>query len=277
MNRNLLNKISKILIQKKIINFIKILFLLIALYFFYFQFKEIELRNYMNLPISGFFLSLVSVFIGTSLFAYSWFLNLKNSKLDLIVILKYYFQGQLGKYIPGSIWSVAGRVALATQAGVPPKLASKITIKHVIKLWLVCLIIGVVFYFSNIYLSTILIAIMVISGLKFSEIYVYTLGWFFIGLSYLIAAKIILFEFEIYKLFASGLLSWFGGFIFIPAPSGLAVREYLFNYFYSEPNFFEHLLIISGIIRLVSILNDVFGFIFYTLLDKVRREKNEYY
>lgn len=277
MTRNLLNKITKLLNQKKIFNFIKTLFLFLAIYFFYFQFKQIELTSFMNLPISGIVLCLISIFIGTSLFSYSWYLNLNNSELNLIVILKYYFQGQLGKYIPGSIWSVAGRVALAIQAGMPPKQASRLTIKHVIKLWLACLILGAVFYFSNMYLSIVIFAIILIFGLKFFEIYIYTLGWIFIALCYLIAAKIILFEFEIYKLFSSGLFSWFGGFIFIPAPSGLAVREYLFYYFYSEPIFLEQLLIISGIVRFVSILNDIFGLIFYSFLDKFRKKRNVHY
>jgi uncharacterized membrane protein YbhN (UPF0104 family) len=46
-------------------------------------------------------------------------LSLLGSKLGPRATLRYYFAGEIGKYVPGGIWSVLGRGELARSSGVP--------------------------------------------------------------------------------------------------------------------------------------------------------------
>jgi len=100
------------------------------------------------------------------------------------------------------------------------------------------------------------------------------LGWSFICLAYFYVSNIVISEnFSLIKIISSTLLSWLGGFLFLPAPSGIGVREYLFTYFYSIDSFFNELFIIATYMRLITVINDTFGFFFYSIFHNLVKNK----
>ena len=105
----------------------------------------------------------------------------------------------------------------------------------------------------------------------------YLLGWLFICLAYIYVSYFVINEdFNLIKIISSTLLSWLGGFLFLPSPSGIGVREYLFTYFYSVDSFFNELFIIATYMRIVTVINDTFGFIFYSIFHNlIKNKKND--
>jgi len=270
--KNIYYKIQNISFPQMYIKLLKITFLLSALYFLFYQFKDITFSKYTSISVSSLLFSLLLLFLATSLFAYSWYLSLGLNSIPSSKIIKYYFQGQLGKYIPGSIWSIAGRVGLATTTGLSAKDATKKTILHLLKLWGTCFLVGFATYVSNINLYIIFLLLIIFIGVNYKETFLYLIAWLIIPTSYVLIFLSLGLNNNIEKIFSSSTLSWLGGFLFIPAPSGIGVREYLFTVIYNNSNVLEELLVVSGAIRLLTILNDLFGFLIYSALDKFKKE-----
>ncbi len=265
--------------QQQLFKLIKFSFLLIGLAFIVFQLKNLKLEYLKLLEIRVFLISTLFLFIGISLFSYYWGYLLKNvdSKVLLSTSMKNYFQGQLGKYIPGSIWSITGRIGLASESGLPLGEVTRITTNHLIHLWLNCLFLGLILYVEEMLLLVIFFLLLVSYSLYFKKPYfVYSTGWLFIGISYLIliANQEQLLIINDFKILSSSLLSWLGGFLFIPSPSGIGVREYLFTYIYSDINLYDQLFIIATLSRISSVIGDFFGVLFYTLYSQ-QKDKNK--
>lgn len=262
--------------NKKYLSLLKLAFLILGILFLFFQLRKTDFEPIQNLSLINFFTTLLIVFLGTTFFAVPWCreYKTKDHEINIVEYLKFYFQGQLGKYIPGSIWSVVGRIGLASNDEIPVKESSKITTKHLIKLWGSCLIIGSIFYLQNI-LFTIFLAILFIYFIK-DNVYVlfYLLGWFSICLAYIYISNVVISgNYSLIKIISSTLLSWLGGFLFLPSPSGIGVREYLFSYFYSEDNYLNELFIIATYMRLITVINDTLGFFFYSIFNYLIKNK----
>lgn len=265
----LLNKLSR---NKKIFNIFKILFLLLGLLFLFIQISFTDFGPLKNLSFINFFALLLIVLTGTTFFALPWCeeYNTKDYRVNKIEYIKFYFQGQLGKYIPGSIWSVVGRISLASNDKISLEVSSKKTTKHLIQLWISCFIIGSIFYLQNIFYTIFALFVFIYFLKNNFYLIFYFLGWSLICLAYIYVAKYIFFDnYSTSKIISSSLFSWLGGFLFLPSPSGIGVREYLFTYFYNVENLFNELFIIATIIRFITIVNDVFGFVIYSFLHKL--------
>lgn len=269
----LLNKLSS---NKKIFNIFKILFLFLGLLFLFIQISFTDFEPVKNLSFINFFALLLIVLTGTTFFAIPWCeeYNTRDYSVNKIEYLKYYFQGQLGKYIPGSIWSVVGRISLASNDKISLEDSSKKTTKHLIQLWISCFMIGSIFYLQNIFF-TIFVLFVFIYFLK-NKFYLlfYFLGWLLICLAYIYVANNIIYDnYSSSKIISSTLFSWLGGFLFLPSPSGIGVREYLFAYFYNTESLFNELFIVAAIMRLITIINDVFGFLIYSFFHNLIKNK----
>lgn len=256
--------------QQKLLKFTKFLFLFFGIAFIVFQFQNINLNFVDALQLRFFAFSTILLFIGISLFSLYWGFLLQNLDPNTLLSqsMKNYFQGQLGKYIPGSIWSITGRIGLAVESGLPIKEVTKITTKHLYHLWLNCLILGLILYSEKIMLLGIFICFIGFYSFYFKKPYfIYFTGWLFIGLSYLILIINLETTSQInnLKIMSSAILSWLGGFLFIPSPSGIGVREYLFSFIYSDVNLYDKLFIVATLSRIASLISDFFGFIFYSL------------
>lgn len=263
----------------KFLNFVKIAFLLLGVLFLTFQLRKTDFEPIKSLSFINFFITLFIVFLGTTFFALPWYreYKTKDDNINSVKYLKFYFQGQLGKYIPGSIWSVLGRIGLASNDKISLKESSQITTKHLIKLWGSCLIIGSIFYFKNIFFTMFLLIFFIYFTKENVYLLFYLLGWLFICLAYIYVSYFVINEdFNLIEIISSTLLSWLGGFLFLPSPSGIGVREYLFTYFYSVDSFFNELFIIATYMRLVTVINDTFGFFFYSIFHNlIKNKKND--
>ena len=132
--------------KKFAVSVIKFLFLFFGLYYIYFEIQKINFDLIFNLNIYHLLIAFLFFLFGTSLFAYVWFRLLAESEnISMLETIKIYFQGQLGKYIPGSIWSALGRIGLAVDMGLEFKFVSKKTVNHLIYLWSACLITASIF------------------------------------------------------------------------------------------------------------------------------------
>ena len=62
------------------------------------------------------------VLFGLLLSALTWRIAVRelDSSVHVAAASKIYLLGQLGKYLPGSLWAVAAQTALAKRSGVPP-------------------------------------------------------------------------------------------------------------------------------------------------------------
>jgi len=273
----ILLKLKKILKNNnRILNVLKITFLCIGVFFLFLQMREVDYTLLNNIKLIDLIVASLLIFLGTTFFAIPWSEEYKKDDIEIknLEYIKFYFQGQLGKYIPGSIWSIAGRIGLASNKRISLKDSAYKTTKHLIQLWLTCFLVGSIFYFNKLYITIFAILLFIYSLKKNLYLFFYILGWLMICVSYLFISNLFLYEnLNVFKIFSSTLYSWFGGFIFLPAPSGIGVREFLFTFIYDESIIYEKLFLISMIMRVLTVFNDTFGFFFYSILHKVLGNK----
>lgn len=258
---------------KKNLKYLKFVFLTLILYFFSIQISNFDFQLLISVKFIDLILSLLLLGLGTGCFAYYWSLLLKdeNKKFKIFEGVICYFQGQLGKYLPGSVWSIAGRIGLAVEKGVEFKKASKITTLHLIHLWGNCLITGAIFYFKDVLFGIFFIlAVFFYSFYRKTPYYLYLIGWLSIGLSYVIISSNIL-KVETFDIIFSSLFSWLGGFLFIPSPSGIGIREYLFAYFLNNESLFYDAMLVASLSRILTVVND-FGLT--AILSTIHKLKN---
>lgn len=239
-----------------------------GIYFIFVTYKDLEINILDIISLKNTFILCSLIFVGTSLFGFAWARTFKsNNTFRLLEIIKFYFQGQLGKYIPGSVWSIVGRIGLVTNENITKETATKNTVRHLALLWTVCLIFGSVLFLNNLNVIILFLLINIFFIYKSKNLLFYLIGWTFIGTSYLYLAEILNYSQLLnFKFAGSALLSWFGGFIFIPAPSGIGIREFLLNFIYDSNLTINEIYIITTIMRIATILNDFIGFIIYTVI-----------
>lgn len=75
----------------------------------------------VSVPAIGLALVLVMLGMGASMLAWRALLADLGNRLPLRAAARVLFLGQLGKYIPGSVWAVVGQTELARDYGVPRK------------------------------------------------------------------------------------------------------------------------------------------------------------
>lgn len=263
--------------NKYVISIIKFLFLFLGLYYIYFEIQKINFDLILNLNIINLLIAFLFFLLGTSLFAYVWFLLLQTEKnISVLETIKIYFQGQLGKYIPGSIWSALGRIGLAVDMGLDFKFVSKTTVNHLIYLWSSCLMAALIFMLNfgiSIFIFLIVLAFLIFTNNK--NIIYYFFGWICISVGYVVLfnsfEKISILNLN--PIVSGSLFSWLGGFLFLPAPSGIGVREYILNFLLENRYGLSDVFIVAALARTLTVFNDLAGYFFYNLIFKFYTKK----
>ena len=263
--------------KKFAVSVIKFLFLFLGLYYIYFEIQKINFDLIFNLNIYHLLIAFLFFLFGTSLFAYVWFRLLAESEnISMLETIKIYFQGQLGKYIPGSIWSALGRIGLAVDMGLEFKLVSKKTVNHLIYLWSACLITASIFLLKL--EISILIFFVIIITLYLTEnkqLSFYLFGWVSIAFGYLVlfnsSDNLSINNFNV--IISGSLFSWLGGFLFLPAPSGIGVREYILTYLLENKEGLTEVFIVATLARALTVINDIFGYFLYNFIFKFYNKK----
>lgn len=149
-----------------------------------------------------------------------------------------FFQGQLGKYVPGSVWQYASRGALASSRGIPLRVVARsFPIELAATLCaagaFVVLLIG---WWGLVGVAAILAAIRVVAaapripegvGVAAKTVVLYAGTWLLIGVSFWMAARgLVRIPFGDLPVYTGGFAAaWIVGLVAIYAPGGIGVRE----------------------------------------------------
>ena len=103
----------------------------------------------------------------------------------------------------------------------------------------------------------------------------YLLGWVSIAFGYLVLFNSLdNLSINNFNVIISGsLFSWLGGFLFLPAPSGIGVREYILTYLLENKEGLTEVFIIATLARALTIINDLFGYFLYNFIFKFYNKK----
>lgn len=265
---------SKISLKKKLIAALKVTIVVIILFFFvqniYKNWSEVKgfqwQFNYILL-ISSMIILIAYLFF--SAFLWGEILKKLGERLKLLDTLRIWNYCQLGRYIPGKVWIILGRVHLCEKCGISKK---KTAISAILEIFFIILT-GFVFSFVSLiskkgdfnrYMLFFLIpAIALIAypkgleriinyvikrrtnenmGIKFGYttilklLIVYLINWFLLGVAFvLFISSFVSFPPSQY-IYVMGILAlaWLVGFLSFLTPAGLGVREGVMVLFFAE-------------------------------------------
>lgn len=260
-----------------------------------------------DLSLSDLAVAAIAGFAGMTVVGMNWLRIIRILEIRPKVIsgLRWYFVGQLGKYIPGGLWAVLGRAELATRGGVARPISYASVAMSLITTYAAAATTGALFLalgsssiesrLSWALMSAAIVGAATIGlsepvvgrinrfahrfGLKgglpsasprvsISAIVMTIPAWLAIGGATAAVAQSLGFSFSISQLIAATSYSWLAGFLVIPLPGGLGVREAVFIGLYAGPT--QEAAAIAVVARIVFILVDLTGAGLATVTDRLR-------
>ena len=206
--------------------------------------------------------------LGMALAALGWSrtLTILGSEHPTALALRWYFVGQLGKYIPGGVWSVMGSSELASGWGVPRTRSYSAMLISLAALYLAgAFVVAAILPFQDILplgrLWMVLIALalpVLLAGLHpaLLRLWIGILGrligrkpdvvippwrdlvrltifhvpvWVGLGFATWCVAQALGVGAPVHEIVFAAVLAWVVGFLVIPAPGGLGIREAVFT------------------------------------------------
>jgi len=217
--------------------------------------------------------------------------------------LQWYFVGQLGKYIPGGLWAVLGRGELATRGGVARTIAYTSVGISLVTTYAAAAATGALLIAfgsstasARIWWIALSIATVAAATLGLSEPVVRRVNtlvrrfglstqlpstspattltamaltmpaWIAIGTATALVGTSLGFSVDIRQVIVATSYSWLAGFLVIPVPGGLGVREAAFIALY--PGATQEASAIAVIARVVFVLVDLTGAAVWTLVSR---------
>lgn len=246
------------------------LFLILAIFFFlgrqlYYSYNEISNFEFsINWPLAVF--SLVFAIAFFLLMGYAWKLCLGvfGSNISKFRGTHYWCKSQLGKYLPGTVWYMIGRMKMLEKHNVPKQDSVASMILEVIFLADASLVLALAFLNNqlgkvmNLYLALILMLLGLIVfyppllnfifaklkhiNVRFKRNYAYMLSLFsfYILVCFIASIGFYLFSRAIYPglnliyVIGSFMLAYFLGLVIVFAPGGLGVREGVLSFMLSS-------------------------------------------
>lgn len=218
--------------------------------------------------------------------------------------LQWYFVGQLGKYIPGGLWAVLGRGELATRGGVSRTISYSSVGVSLITTYAAAASTGAAFiafgssttparfWWIALSIATVAVATFGLSepvvqrvnslvkrfGLQaelpsttprtsLSAMALTIPAWIAIGTATSLVGAALGFSVDIGQVIAATSYSWLAGFLVVPVPSGLGVREAVFIALY--PGATQEAAAIAVVARIVFVLVDLAGAVTSTLASRI--------
>lgn len=218
--------------------------------------------------------------------------------------MRWYFVGQLGKYIPGGLWAVLGRSELSARDGVPRTIAYPSVAMSLITTYAAAATTGAVFLAvaaaetpTKVAWMAGSVGVLAVSVLGLSE---YVIGpinrtlnrlgittslpsarplstlqailltmpsWVLIGAATGLTARAIGVSAELPQVIAATSYSWLAGFLVIPLPGGLGVREAAFIALWQGSGSEAAAIAIAA--RLTFVLADIAGALVSTIVSRV--------
>ena len=220
--------------------------------------------------------------------------------------LQWYFVGQLGKYIPGGLWAVLGRGELATRGGVNRTIGYTSVGVSLITTYAAAASTGAIFIAfgsstttARIWWIILSIAIVAVATFGLSEpvvgrvnSFVRRFGlqvelpstmprtslsamaltmpaWIAIGTATSLVGTALGFTIDFPQIVAATSYSWLAGFLVVPVPGGLGVREAAFIALY--PGATQEAAAIAVVARIVFVLVDLTGAATSTVASRIGR------
>lgn len=135
-------------------------------------------------------------------------------------VVAWFFAGEIGKYVPGGVWPVVGRAELAVRGGVPRTAAYRS----------VAWSLGCV-YAASTWLGPLAVALGGPRLRRWAAVTLWYLpSWLLIGSATWAVARALDAGAPWAGVVAVTSLSWLAGFVALPAPGGLGVREAAFTF-----------------------------------------------
>lgn len=241
-------------------------------------------------------------FVGMTLVGVPWrrSMRLLGSDPSLRDTLHWYFLGQLGKYVPGTLWPVVGRSEMARRGGVPRPAAYGSVVLTLGATYLAAMLVVIGFLpFAGengagdqwwvLLLLPVGLAVLHPSVLAWGKalterivrrqldvviptwrdsvelVLRHAPAWLFIGSATWLVARAFDPDVGWAELMVPGVLSWIIGFVVVPAPGGIGVREAAFTAAAAslDPGIAATVAVVS---RLVFMLVDASGALLATLV-----------
>lgn len=129
----------------------------------------------------------------------------------------WFFVGEIGKYVPGGVWPIVGRGELATRGGVPRPVAYRSVAAS-----LACL------YTASVWVGP-LVPLAVPRTRRWGAVAAgYLPTWVLVGLATWSVARALDPDAPLARTMVAASLSWLVGFLAVPVPGGVGVREAAF-------------------------------------------------
>jgi uncharacterized membrane protein YbhN (UPF0104 family) len=248
--------------------------------------------------------------VGMATIGANWMriLRILGSSPPLRSGIRWYFVGQLGKYIPGGLWAVLGRAELATRGGTPRPVAYSSVAMSLITTYAAAASTGAVFIGlgsegSSTRLAWIAVSVAIVAAAvlalsrpvvswissvatrfgrkielpsaslstSLSAIILTMPAWLAIGGATALVSHALGFSAGVPQIVAATCYAWLAGFLVVPLPSGLGVREAVFIALYPGPT--QEAAATAIIARVVFILVDLTGAGVATLMSQVGRQR----
>ena len=266
-------------------------------------------ETFHRLNFSSFALSVLLAIVAMMMTAVIWGQMLKKmgNRVTTLSSLRWYFSGQLGKYVPGGIWAIVGRAEVATRDGIPRRESYSSTGMSMFSNYSAALLVAMISAvitnrFRTLGLIGLLITGVVFVSLRHSKFSIFANfinrkilkrkilktsyrhlpslvllhlpTWALISLSTSVLLSSLGGSMGIFQLMFITSLSWFIGFVVIGVPGGIGIRESVFTTLcvgHVSPGVAISLALAS---RFSFIAADVLGAIFFNLINLKKIESN---
>jgi len=248
----------------------------------------------------------VAGLIGMTFVGLNWLriVRLLGGKPRLLDGMRWYFVGQLGKYIPGGLWAVLGRAELATRGGIPRPVSYSSVAVSLVTTYAAAASTGALFMaFAPTSMETRLLWVLLSAGIigaatigvsepvvrrinrlaqrfgltgglpsansrvSVSAIVMTMPAWLAIGAATAAVGQSLGFSISVPQVIAATSYSWIAGFLVVPLPGGLGVREAVFIALYAGTT--SEAAAIAVVARIVFIVVDLSGAGLATVVDRL--------
>ncbi|MSO86024.1 MAG: flippase-like domain-containing protein [Acidimicrobiia bacterium] len=209
--------------------------------------------------------AVVLAVVGMTAIAIPWRYAIRSvgEDLPLSQVIARYYVGEIGKYVPGGVWSILGRAELATRWGIPRPAAYGSVLLSLITLYLAAMTMVVMalpaLWGSEDAAALVVVALLPVGlgalhpavlqrtqalvervirhpvdfvipawGRSVSLVFRYVPAWVAIGGATWAVARALDPQAPLLQVAAAAVLSWVVGFVLVPVPGGLGVREAVF-------------------------------------------------
>jgi uncharacterized membrane protein YbhN (UPF0104 family) len=142
-------------------------------------------------------------------------------------VVAWYFAGEIGKYVPGTVWPIVGRAELATRGGMPRREAYRSVFASLALLYLACAFVAA-WRWPIAYLPLVAGTIVAARWLPVRLALRYLPAWGMIGLATWTVARALDPHAPLVGVLVAAAGSWLAGFLALPVPGGVGVREAAF-------------------------------------------------